>query len=410
MRLLWIIIVALSIDISVNAQEALTLQQAVDAALKNNLGIRASSLEVESQRQLKKTSFDLPKTNVSLLYGQYNSYAKNDNNITVTQAIPLTVFGSQGSLNRSLLAASELKKAATENELVFQVKQAFYDLDYLKSTNDLLRQQDSIYDGFLKAASLRYKTGETNLLEQAMAETQRNEIKNLLAKNAADQLVVKSQLRTLINSAGLPEIVSTSQEELNVANRIDTASVQANPSMAYMRQQVEVAKSQKKVEVANAAPEILVGFFSQTLIGVQDTEGSGGFATSSDRFTGFQVGLAIPLWFVSHQGRVKSAEYNRQAAESNYQYFQKGIQGEYQQALQNYQKNLNSLTYYKDSALPNADLILRQSQTAFKNGEIGYAEYLLGVQRAITVKEGFLLTLKDYNQSIIYLEYLSGNK
>lgn len=404
------IIIALGFSASAYAQQELTLQQAVDAAMKNNQGIRASALEVESNRQLKKTSFDLPKTSVSLLYGQYNSYSKNDNNITVTQAIPFTVFGSQGSLNRAMLASSEFKKAATENELVFQVKQTFYELSYLKATNNLLHEQDSIYEGFLKAAALRYKTGETNLLEQATAETQRNEIKNLLAKNESEQLITRSELKTLLNSNDLPEIVRTQQEELSTGASSDTGAIQANPAMAYMRQQVEVAKSQKKVEAANAAPEILLGFFSQTLIGVQDTEGSGDFATSSDRFTGFQVGLAIPLWFVSHQGRVKSAEYNRQAAESNYQYYQKSLQGEYQQAYESYLKNRKSLIYYKDSAMPNANLILKQSQTAFKNGEIGFAEYLLGVQRAITVKEGYLLTLKEYNQSIIYLEFLSGNK
>lgn len=411
MKLLWILLLTVVMSASVNAQQVLTLQQAVDEALKNNLGIRSSALEVESQRQLKKTSFDLPKTNVSLMYGQYNSYAKKDNNITVTQTIPLTIFGSKGSLNRALITSSELKKTATENELIFRVKETFYELSYQMAMRDFLHQQDSLYEGSLKAAALRYKTGETSLLEHTTAETQRNEVKNLLARNEADQLIIRSQLKTLLNSADLPQIVhALVQEELSPDVSLDTASIQANPSMAYMRQQVEVAKSQKKVEAAGAAPDILLGFFSQTLIGVEDTEGSGAIATASDRFTGFQVGLAIPLWFVSHQGKVKAAEYNRQAAESNYQYHQQSLQGQYHQAYQNYLKNRKNLAYYKESAMPNAALILKQSQVAFKNGEIGYVEYLLGVQRAISIKEEYVLSLKEYNQSIIYLEFLSGNK
>ena len=72
-----------------NAQvNQLDLPQAVVMTLKNNLGIKAAASELESQKQLKRTSFDLPKTDISLLYGQYNSFTKNDNNITVTQAIP----------------------------------------------------------------------------------------------------------------------------------------------------------------------------------------------------------------------------------------------------------------------------------------------------------------------------------
>jgi cobalt-zinc-cadmium resistance protein CzcA len=122
------------------------------------------------------------------------------------------------------------------------------------------------------------------------------------------------------------------------------------------------------------------------------------------------VGVSIPLWFVPHQGRVKAAAYNQQAAQSYYEYRQVTLNGQMDQALQQYAKNKSSLEYYRTSALPNADLILRQSQTAFRSGEIGYAEYLIGVRNGISIKEGFLQTLNEYNQSIIYIEFLSGNK
>jgi cobalt-zinc-cadmium resistance protein CzcA len=176
-----------------------------------------------------------------------------------------------------------------------------------------------------------------------------------------------------------------------------------------MRQQIDVAQSQKKVETAKFAPDLLVGFFSQTLIGSVNPEG-GTVASSSDRFTGFQLGLSLPIWFAPHQGRIKAAEYNKQAAQSSYQYYQTTLNGQLQQAAQQYIKNKNSLSYYRTSALPNAELILKQSQLAFRGGEIGYAEYLLGVRNAITIKEGYLQTLHDYNQSIVYIEFLSGNK
>ena len=398
--------------ISVRAQQTpLTVQQAIESAIKNNEGIRAAEFEVDAQRQMKKTSVDLPKTGVSLMYGQYNSYARNDNNITVSQSIPLTVFGSQRSLNRSMLAASEFRKAASENELSFQVRQVYYDILYLLSRQSLLRQQDSLYQGFFKAASLRYKTGESTLLEQATAETQLNETKNQLAKNAADLVVVRTRLKTLLNSDVLPLVDEEAAQELSFDGVLDTAAIQSNPALAVSRQQVVVAADQKKVESAKAGPDILIGAFSQTLIGAVDTEsGSARLATSGDRFTGLQAGLSIPLWFAPHQGRVKAAEFNRKASERSYNYYQKQLVGEYQQAYENYLKNRSSLQYYKESALPNAELIIKQAQLAFQNGEAGYAEYLLGVQRAITVKEGYIATLNDYNQSIIYLTFLSGTK
>lgn len=389
--------------------EKLTIEQAVDQALRNNVGIKAAYYELEGQKQLKKTSFDLPKTNVSLLYGQYNSYSKQDNNITITQSIPFTVWGSQASLNRSLIASSALKKATTENELVYQVKQVYHQLAFTLARRDLLLQQDSIYEGFLKSSSLRYKSGETHLLEQTTAETQRNEAKNQLRKNEAEINVLQTQLKTLLNNGTLPEISESTLRELELDGVADTTALVANPSLAYMRQQVEVARSQKKFENARFAPDLLLGYFNQTLIDVINTE-NGAIAKSGDRFTGFQIGLSIPLWFVPYRGRVKAAEFKRQAAQSTYQYFQIALSGQFQQAVQQYEKNRNSLDYYQTSALPNANLILRQSQIAFRGGEINYTEYLLGVRNAIGIKEGFLQTLNEYNQSIIYIEYLSGNK
>jgi len=397
-------------SINARAQSPVTLPQAIEGALKNNQVVKAASLVVESQRQLKKTSFDLPKTSVTLLYGQYNSFAGNDNNISISQNIPMTVFGSERSLNRALTVGTALGKAVSENELVFQVKQVFYHLNFLNDMHDLLLQQDSLYSGFAKAAGLRYKTGETKLLELTTAETQRSEVRNLLIRNESDQLVMRQQLAVLMNQNDLPVIVRLPDQTLVTDIGGDPAVIQSNPSIAFARQQVEIAKDQKKVEAARAAPDLLLGFFDQTLIGVVDTEsGSGRIATSSDRFRGFHVGVALPLWFAPHAGRIKAAEYNRQAAEMRYEHFERNLSGQFAQTYQEYAKNRASLKYYQESALPNADLILKQSQAAFREGEISYAEFLLGVQRAVAVKEGYLTTRNDFNQSVIRLEYLSGN-
>lgn len=394
---------------AINAQDVLSMDQAIQEALKNNVSIKAAQYDVQSQRSLKATAFDLPKTNISLLYGQYNSYAKNDNNVTVTQTIPFTAFGSQAKLNRANITASELKQKVTENELIYQLKQVYLQLTYAKARQILLLQQDSIYEGFLKSAAARYKAGETNLLEQTTAETQRNEVKNHLRQNEAEITGLRTQLRTLINSGTLPDSGSELTEfEYHVADSLPAAQ---NPALGYLNQRIEVAKSQKKIEAARFAPDILIGGFSQTLSGVENTEdGSGRLASSSERFTGFHVGLSIPLWFTPYRARVRAAEFNRKAAESNYAYYSQTLEGQKQQAISRFNVAKNSLAYYRSSALPNAELILKQSQAAFRGGEIGYTEYLMGLRNAITIKENFLTTLRDYNQSIIYIEYLTGNK
>lgn len=396
--------------IAVHGQEStFSLDQAIEYALKNNAGVKASSYEVESQKQLRKTSFDLPKTEVSLLYGQYNSYFDNDNNITISQSIPFTSFGSQAKLNRSLLASSELKRASTENNLIFAVKQAYYQLAYAYSLKKLLVQQDSLFEEFARAASFRYRAGETKLLEQTTAEAQRNEAKNRLRQNESDIIVLRTQLKSLLNSGVVPDIEQKELTQLLLPFKSDTSLISSNPSLALARQQIEVTKSERKVQAAKAAPDLVVGFFSQTLVGTDNPE-TGQVANSRDRFTGFQVGVSLPIWYRPQQGRIRAAEYNRLAAESNYTSQQLNLKSQLEQAIKTFEKNQRSLEYYQTSALPNADLILKQSQAGFRGGDIGYTEFLIGVRNAISIREDYLETLHEYNQSIIFIEFLSGNK
>ena len=409
MRKILIVIFMFLLGRSHAQQNIFSLAEAIDHALKNNASLRAAEYEVASRRELRKTSFDLPKTEVSLLYGQYNSYVDNDNNFTVTQSIPFSAFGSQGKLNRSLIASSELQKAQTENELVFQIKQTYNRLLYAYSLRKLLFQQDSIFEGFYKSASLRYEAGETKLLEQSTAEAQRTRAKIRLRENESDIAILRSQLRSLLNTPATPDIADQELSEISSGAKLDTTLLSANPSLAYASQQIEVAKNQKKVQATRLAPDFLVGVFSQTLIGTSDPE-TGAVANGSERFTGFQVGVSIPLWFVPHQGRARAAEYNTKAAESHYYAYGQQLRSKMEQAIQEFQKNRNSLTSFRDSSLPNAALILKQSEASFRGGEIGYAEFLLGLRNAIDIREQYLQTLYDYNQSIILIEFLSGNK
>jgi cobalt-zinc-cadmium resistance protein CzcA len=389
-------------------QNVLSVEQAIDQALKNNITITNSQLELESQRQLKGTSFNLPKTDVMLLYGQYNSYIKNDNNITVSQSIPFSAFGSQGSANRASVQLSELKKAVSENDVIYQVKRVFYQLAFTHSRYELLQQQDSIYEGFLKAASLRYQTGETNLLEETTAEAQRNESRNQLRQIGAEIAGLRTQLRLLLNTDALPE----TQGELSAIpfeNAFDTTDYKTNPSLTHMRQQVEVAVKEKKLEAARSAPDLLVGFFSQTLAGGPLDE-SGTVATTTDRFTGFQIGVSLPLWYRPHRARVRAADLDTKVAENNFRYHEQSLKAQIVQAAEQVNIHNKSLEYYRTSGLLNADRILKQSQLAFREGEIDYAEYLLGIRNAISIREGYLKTLHDYNQAVIYIKYLTGNQ
>ena len=389
-------------------QNTVTLEEAIQQTLRGNKNIEAASLDIEYQRQIKRTATDVGKTNVMYMQGQYNSYVKTDNNITISQSIPFpTVFTSQNALDKSLVKGAEFRKAVTENELVYQVKQVYHRLLYLMAREALLEQQDSIYTSFVKATDLRYRTGETRMLEKTTAETQRNEVLNQLAQNQADIRIYQQQLAVLMNRSHPVAIASAELSERKLGLPLDSVSISQNPNMAYLKQLKEIAANEKKVASAKVLPDLSIGYFNQTLIGTP-VYASGELATKSDRFQGFQVGLAIPLWFGPQSAKVKAAAIHRQKAQTQFELSQTAMQAQWQQGAQEYIKNKSSVNFYQSAALANAALILKQSDIAFRNGEIDYTEYWLAVRNAMQIRENYLNSLNSLNQSVIHLEFLAG--
>ncbi len=408
-----IAIIIILLPVITNAQtngKPLTLQQVIDEALKNNAGLRAANYEVDYSKTLKRTATDIGKTNVSLMYGQYNSLAV-DNNITVTQNIPFpTLFTSQAKLGNANIKGSELKLEVTQNELISRVKSAYHYLEYLQAEKKLLISQDSIYSAFAKTSELRLKTGESTLLEKTTAETQLMEVKSLVLKNQSNIQIYTSQLQALMNSKETIQVPESNMLKLELSVEADSAALNQNPLLAYLKQQIEISTRQKKVETAKILPDFSIGYFNQSLIGNYLIDKQDQYLSGSKRFTGLIIGVSIPLWLAPQAAKVKAASINQKVVQSNFEQSQINMQEQYNQAVLEFLKNKKALDYYEKNALPNADLIIKQASSGFKNGEIGYVEYLQGLKNALAIKSTYLLNLNQYNESVVTLEFLLGKR
>lgn len=393
-----------------DAPQAYTLEESVSTALENNPSIAQGKYQIDVQEALKRTATDIGKTEISYQRGQYNSVNPNDNSLTISQRIPFpTVFSSRAALGKAQVEGSERQLAVTKNELVREVKLTWYQLAYLQAYQEVLQRQDSLFENFLRAANVRYRTGEARLLEKTTAESESMALKNRLEQNQADVGIYQSRLQALLN---VPEQVSISAGEYarNPAEiNLDSAQMASNPALRYWQQQVNVAEKRKSVEAANLLPDFTVGYFNQTLIGFQNTDGQEQYYGPGDRFSGFQVGIAIPLWFAPQTAKIRAAKLNSKVAEKTLDRYQLNLRADYDAAIKEYLKNSRSLAYYEESALPNAELILNQSQTAFSAGEINYVEFLQGVRTAVNTRTTYLEVLNNYNQSIINIEFILGN-
>lgn len=393
-----------------NAQSNAALNTWISEGLKSNKLVLAAEAEVQSSQYLRRTSGEIPKTSVGLTYGQYNSYAKKDNNITIVQTIPFpTLMAARSQLANTIVESNQLRKKLTEAEVVFQVKQIYYEWLNFNQRLELLRVRDSLFKGLAKASSLRYSSGETNLLEKSIADSKSKEIENQLLLIENEIKVLQSRLRALTNLSD-QKLNSVAPEEAVFSVKIDSSAAAASLYVQYQKLQVSVAEKQKKVDKNALLPDITVGYFNQTLYGVPyGNDASAPLANYGNRFQGFSAGITIPLWFGPQSAKIKAAEFSRQNAELKYQQSQSATLAEIEAAYAQFLATQRSLQYYKETGLPNAELISKQSTLAFQKGEISLSEHFINLRQSDEIKESYLQTLLEYNKQVATLEFLTGS-
>lgn len=387
---------------------SISLHDAIQLALENNLSVRSSSYSVDAQKASKGASWDLGKTNIEVQYGRFNSYTK-DNSYTVSQSIAFpTVYINQGKLADAKVKSSEWQLKGSRLETATQVKQVYWQLAYLHSKQSLLSYQDSLFTGFLKAAELRAKVGETNKLEMITARSQNLEVKNQLRQTRADIGIFSRKLQTLLNTDIQFTPADSVLKRLEYIPVMDSLAIAQNPSLGYVQHQIEVSQIERKLEKSRMMPDFSIGYSSQTMVGTQDVNGLQRTFGRGDRFNAVQVGVAVPLWFVSGKSKNKAAKINEKIAQTNAESYSKELSGSYRSLIDEYSKYLGSVDYYEKQAIPEADLIIEQSTRSYKSGSMDYLDYVLSLDRALDIRQNYLDALNSYNQTIINIEYVTG--
>lgn len=387
---------------------ALSLEEALSMGIENNSGVKAAQFDVLYNMQLKGTASAIGKTNATLMYGQYNSYY-NDNSFTLSQSIPFpTTMRKQADYYKATTKRAEFNKLVTENDLRLKIKTAYYALQFAKSNQALLLKQDSIFTLFVKSAELRYKTGESNLLEKATAESQLIEIRTYIAQNNGDIRIHENELQTLLNSEEPITSAGSTLDKIQLLLPNDSLSIKSNPALRYFGQQVNVSEANKKLEQSQLLPDLNVGYFNQSLYGSPDYRNTTAFADGNTRFQGVSVGVSIPLWIKPQLAKIKATENYTNMAQSQYELYEKNLQGQYMQAFETYIKYKQSLDYYENNALATAKIITDHALKNYQQGNLGYIELSQGLLRALSIQTTYLNIVQQYNQSIITIEYLIG--
>jgi cobalt-zinc-cadmium resistance protein CzcA len=372
-----------------------SIDEAVDLAIRNNKKLETYRLKAEKSQKLKGEAFNPGNTSIIYSYDE-NNVAEND--------VPLKVFGVEQSFNFPTVYIYRLKAARSQaevdeliykyhsNELAKKVSQAYYKVLVAQLKTDHFRTLDSLYFAYSEAASKMYTTGESNYLESLTSRVRAMQMKTRYIQISEDLNNELQKLQALVQADTLIEVPYQEPEMIKISN--PDLFVHVGILLNEKLQKLSTANLQ--VERNMLLPDISLSYFQGTNNG-----------ENAKVYPGFAVGLAVPIFFGAQSARIQAAKIEKEINAANTLNYSVMLKSRSDEIFTEIRKYSEVLKQYKDLGKETSEEIMKYAQKAFQEGEIDFHTYISSLEEAINIELDYLDNLSDYNQAVLELNYLS---
>jgi heavy metal efflux system protein len=380
------------------AQRVVSLQQSIDEAISNNLLMRSGNLGIQEQQALLSTSFDPPKTDLDVQYGQTQAQPI-DYILTGIQSFSApSVYKARRALLEGNVQSARYQLAIGRLRIASEVKRTYYQLLHDQKLLDILSQQSELYRRSARAAEVRFQTGESNRLESVTAQSRYQHLSQRIRNAQRGQQMHYAALRLLLQTTDSLRIDSLMALKRSMDARTLAVVEPANsPLLNALQQQVANSRMQIKLEQKDRLPDWRIGVLSQS---IEQRYG----------FSALHVGMSFQLFTQAQKARVQAARVQEQIRQTQLVYTKRQLDTQLEMA-QAQQRSLSAtLDYYETYALSQAELIEQTALRAYESGEAGYVEFFAAIQQAYQLREEYLTHVLDYDINLIRIEELLGDE
>ncbi|MEX0905661.1 MAG: CusA/CzcA family heavy metal efflux RND transporter [Balneolaceae bacterium] len=377
----------------------LTLDEAIESALQNNLNIQAASDRVQSQKALSRSRIDIGNTEFFYSRSEYDS----DQNLGVesfgiSHELPFpTELINQRKVGNAEADLQEAGLNLTKAELIKRVRRSYYQVAYGHQQIQILNELSKVYQQFIEAAQLRYETGEAGRLELTGARSRYQNIEAERMKAEAHLKQYYSELRRWTYTSDSVQVDEASLEQLtqNFLNGFEGPIPNANPGLSYLQEQSKVAEAELGLQRSQLLPDLNLQFKKQEVAG---TEG----------FYGIHIGLKVPLWFTAQHQRSKAARLESRAMSMEVEDYRFELQSRTDQLRSELEQLQVQVEFYQKEQNELAEELINTAQKSFEAGEIDYVTYVNYLDEATKIKQDYQQVLLEYLQQVAEWQYLNG--
>ena len=385
------------------SQTPISLENAYDKAIQNNLNLKSGQLKVDYQNRIQNSAVAIDPLNINAEIGQINS-AYVDNAFSVNQTLRLPKFyKTQKQVLTEQWKNAMLGLDVQKWQLKREIALVYNNLNYLDEKQKLLKKADSIYSNYYKRSEIRLKAGESNILEKTTAEAYRSQAEIQLQSLMKDREISIHQFSYLINDG---EIYGNEKGSFYLLNLDFDENFSGNPTLlSQLEHQKNIENARLEAEKAKLLPSFNLGINSTTMKGNGSDDK---YYNGTHRFQSGLVGVALPVFNSEQKSLIEGQKINQQIAENNYDIAVRDFKNRYAKTYGEYQKLKSEIDYYKTKGLKNAQTILFTADLLSKEGEINYLEYTILVNQSLDIQNKYIDAQNTLNEKIIELNNLKN--
>ncbi|MFI2744210.1 CusA/CzcA family heavy metal efflux RND transporter [Zhouia sp. PK063] len=384
-----------------NAYPTITVNEAVQKATDNYPAITIAKLQLQQQKVLQKTAWDMGTTTLFTGGEELPDTPNKNQGIYTTigvqqQNIPIFNIGAKRHLLQEQQKLQSVNIDLQQLLLAQKVKQTWADTYIAKKRYHLYVTLDSLFSRFEKAVALQYETEAISKLSYITVLNQIRQITLEKQQTYSDYMRNIHQLNVYLVSDTIYTVHDSAEKD--VIYPIATSSgIDDHPLLAYYEQQLNVAHANRQVQHKKLLPKLNVQYARQQLAG-------------ENGYYNFQIGISIPLFFGSALGEVQSAAIQTKITKQALHKQQLQTNAHYAGLLQDYNKWLASWEFYTTQALPLAKEQQAGALLAYTEGSINYTTFLQSVKEAIAIQQQSLNTLHELLTVTYQLQYFLNTK
>ena len=387
-RLLFIcaLFLSLSTGISLAEEKKYGLQEVIEIALEKNPSASIFSANIEAAKGSASSASAYPNPEVGFEVGRGRSLDGSDSGgeYSISIGQPLEWPKKRAFRRKAAKAALEATvhdTGAFNLELLFEVKQAFYQFILNKKEEEIAGKNLETVNDLLRISDLRVRAGETPEFELVKARVETLKAEKELARAKIRVDIARVGLNSLLGNA-LPEGFDVEGEFPSPEKRYDrgeiaTAALERHPLILRQSKEVEAKMYALEMERQSVIPDVTVkGFYGREI----DKES-------------YAVGFSapIPFWY-QKKGEIATASAEKAKAEAELSKVRIELSLAVEQAFKNYRIALDQIDVFDKGLLKQAEEALRIAELTYRQGESGILDYL-DAQRI------HRQTLLEYNQA-----------